>query len=31
MYAGLTKKNVQRGNWRFLTDKEIRALKYLKS
>jgi 23S rRNA pseudouridine2605 synthase len=30
MYAGLTKKNVQRGNWRFLTDKEIRALKYLK-
>ena len=31
MYAGLTKKNVQRGNWRFLTDKEIRALKYLKA
>ncbi|HEY2347784.1 MAG TPA: pseudouridine synthase [Puia sp.] len=31
MYAGLTKKNVQRGNWRFLTEKEIRALKYLKS
>jgi 23S rRNA pseudouridine2605 synthase len=30
MYAGLTKKNVQRGNWRFLTEKEIRALKYLK-
>ena len=29
MYAGLTKKNVQRGNWRFLTEKEIRALKYL--
>ena len=27
---GLTKKNVQRGNWRFLTEKEIRALKYLK-
>jgi 23S rRNA pseudouridine2605 synthase len=31
MYAGLTKKNVQRGNWRFLTEKEIRALKYLKN
>jgi 23S rRNA pseudouridine2605 synthase len=31
MYAGLTKKNVPRGNWRFLTEKEIRALKYLKS
>ena len=31
MYAGLTKKNVQRGNWRFLTEKEIRSLKYLKS
>jgi 23S rRNA pseudouridine2605 synthase len=31
MYAGLTKKNVQRGNWRFLTEKEIRALKYLKA
>jgi 23S rRNA pseudouridine2605 synthase len=31
LYAGLTKKNVQRGNWRFLTEKEIRALKYLKS
>jgi len=31
MYAGLTKKNVQRGNWRFLTEKEIRTLKYLKS
>jgi 23S rRNA pseudouridine2605 synthase len=30
MYAGLTKKNVQRGNWRFLTEKEIRTLKYLK-
>jgi 23S rRNA pseudouridine2605 synthase len=30
MYAGLTKKNVQRGNWRFLTEKEIRLLKYLK-
>ena len=31
MYAGLTKKNVQRGNWRLLTDKEIRILKYLNS
>ena len=31
MYAGLTKKNVPRGNWRFLTEKEIRILKYLKS
>jgi 23S rRNA pseudouridine2605 synthase len=31
LYAGLTKKNVQRGNWRFLTEKEVRALKYLKS
>lgn len=31
MYAGLTKKNVQRGNWRFLTEKEIRQLKYLKA
>ncbi len=30
-YAGLTKKNVQRGKWRFLTEKEIRILKYLKS
>ncbi|MBS1947177.1 MAG: rRNA pseudouridine synthase [Bacteroidetes bacterium] len=31
MYAGLTKKNVQRGKWRFLTEKEIRILKYLNS
>jgi 23S rRNA pseudouridine2605 synthase len=31
MYAGLTKKNVPRGNWRLLTEKEIRTLKYLKS
>jgi 23S rRNA pseudouridine2605 synthase len=28
MFAGLTKKNVQRGKWRFLTEKEIRELKY---
>jgi 23S rRNA pseudouridine2605 synthase len=26
-FAGLTKKNVQRGKWRFLTDKEISMLK----
>jgi 23S rRNA pseudouridine2605 synthase len=31
MYAGLTKKNVPRGKWRFLTEKEIRILKYLQS
>ncbi|MEO5991655.1 MAG: pseudouridine synthase [Ferruginibacter sp.] len=30
MYAGLTKKNVERGKWRYLSDKEIRVLKYLK-
>lgn len=30
-YAGLTKKDVQRGKWRFLTEKEIRILKYLNS
>jgi 23S rRNA pseudouridine2605 synthase len=30
-YAGLTKKNVQRGHWRMLTEKEIRILKYLNS
>lgn len=29
MYAGLTKKNVQRGNWRFLTEKEVRILKFM--
>ncbi len=29
MYAGLTKKNVQRGKWRLLNEKEIRILKYL--
>jgi len=29
MYAGLTKKNVERGKWRFLSEKEIRILKYL--
>ena len=29
MYANLTKKNVERGKWRFLSEKEIRLLKYL--
>ncbi len=29
MYAGLTKKNVERGKWRYLSEKEIRILKYL--
>ncbi|MBS1621622.1 MAG: rRNA pseudouridine synthase [Bacteroidetes bacterium] len=28
MFAGLTKKNVERSKWRFLTEKEIRDLKY---
>ncbi len=28
MYAGLTKKDLPRGNWRFLTEKEIIRLKY---
>ena len=31
MYAGLTKKNIQRGKWRFLMEKEVRILKYLNS
>lgn len=30
MFAGLTKKNVNRGKWRFLTEKEVRDLKYFK-
>jgi 23S rRNA pseudouridine2605 synthase len=29
MYAGLTKKNVERGKWRYLSEKEIRQLKYM--
>lgn len=29
MYAGLTKKNLQRGKWRFLTTSEVNQLKYL--
>jgi 23S rRNA pseudouridine2605 synthase len=28
IFAGLTKKNVNRGKWRFLTEKEVRDLKY---
>jgi 23S rRNA pseudouridine2605 synthase len=28
MFAGLTKKKVERGKWRFLSEKEIRSLKY---
>ena len=28
MYSGLTKKDLPRGNWRFLTEKEIINLKY---
>jgi 23S rRNA pseudouridine2605 synthase len=31
MYAGLTKKNVQRGHWRLLAEREVRILKYLNS
>ncbi len=29
MYANLTKKNVERGKWRYLNDKEIRLLKFM--
>jgi 23S rRNA pseudouridine2605 synthase len=28
IFAGLTKKNVERGKWRFLNEKEVRDLKY---
>ncbi|TBR18058.1 MAG: rRNA pseudouridine synthase [Chitinophagaceae bacterium] len=28
LFAGLTKKNVSRGHWRFLNEKEIRTLKH---
>jgi 23S rRNA pseudouridine2605 synthase len=28
IFAGLTKKNVERGKWRFLTEKEVRDLKH---
>lgn len=30
LFAGLTKKNIQRGKWRFLSEKEVRDLKYFK-
>lgn len=30
VFAGLTKKNVDRGKWRFLTEKEVRDLKHFK-
>ncbi len=30
MFAGLTKKNVDRGKWRFLSEKEVRDLKHFK-
>ena len=29
-FAGLTKKNIERGKWRFLSEKEVRDLKYFK-
>lgn len=29
LYADLTKKNVERGKWRYLSEKEIRSLKYM--
>jgi len=28
MFGGLTKKNVERGKWRYLNEKEVRELKY---
>lgn len=28
MFAGLTKKNIERGKWRFLSEKEVRELKH---
>ncbi|RFS24089.1 rRNA pseudouridine synthase [Chitinophaga silvatica] len=31
MYAGLTKKNLNRGQWRFLTEKEVILLKHFKT
>ena len=30
IFAGLKKKNVERGKWRFLSEKEVRDLKYFK-
>ena len=29
MFANLTKKNVDRGTWRFLNEKEVRLLKFM--
>jgi 23S rRNA pseudouridine2605 synthase len=29
LFANLTKKNIERGKWRFLNEKEIRLLKYM--
>ena len=29
LFANLTKKNVERGKWRFLNEKEVRLLKYM--
>lgn len=29
LFANLTKKNVNRGKWRMLTEKEVRLLKYM--
>ena len=29
MYANLTKKNLERGKWRYLSEKEVRLLKYM--
>lgn len=29
MFAGLTKKNVERGKWRYLSEKEVRLLKFM--
>jgi 23S rRNA pseudouridine2605 synthase len=28
LFAGLTKKNIERGKWRYLNEKEVRELKY---
>jgi 23S rRNA pseudouridine2605 synthase len=30
IFAGLTKKNVDRGKWRYLAEKEVRDLKFFK-
>jgi len=30
MFAGLTKKNVDRGKWRYLSEKEVRGLKHFR-